>query len=250
MALVDTHFHLDLHKNDFEIAERIESNGIYSITMTNTPSVFENSEKLSINKKFLRCALGLHPEIAISRKHELLLFKQFLYRTRYIGEIGLDYSITKDEEEKRNQFEIFKQIIDWCSIEKNKILSVHSRKAEKDVIDIIGNSFTGKVILHYYSGPLKEVERAIDFGYYFSINYSMTQTKNGKRIISIIPIDKLLTETDTPFVLYGKNSSDQIKKTINNMAQIINYNSMKLEEQIFANFKRILTINNKYINNC
>lgn len=240
MALVDTHFHLDLHKNVKEIAEYIEKNEIYTIAITNTPSVFEHTEKLCINKKFLRSALGLHPELVSSRQHELALFKKLIKKTKYIGEIGLDFS-NSNENERKIQSVVFKQIIDWCSSEKNKILSVHSRKAEKEVIDIIGSSFKGKVILHYYSGPLKQLERAIDAGFYFSINHSMTKTKNGRTIISRIPIEKLLSETDAPFVTFGNNSSDQLEETISNISQIIYLDPNKIKEQIFANFKRVIS---------
>jgi TatD DNase family protein len=239
MALVDTHFHLDLHKNTIEIADNIEKNGVYTIAITNTPSVFEYTEKLCAKKKFIRSALGLHPELVSTRKHELPILKQLISKTKYIGEVGLDFS-NSNEKDRKAQSDVFKQIIDWCSLERNKILSIHSRKAEEEVINIIEDSFKGKVILHFYSGPLNQLKRAIDAGYYFSINHLMTQTKNGKRIISIIPLDKLLTESDAPFVTFGNNSYDQIKETIHNLAQIINCSSVKLEEQIFTNFKRIL----------
>ncbi|MEZ5196413.1 MAG: Qat anti-phage system TatD family nuclease QatD [Bacteroidales bacterium] len=240
MGLVDTHFHLDLHKNAIEISELIEKSRIYTIAVTNTPSVFEYTDKLCKNKKFIRSALGLHPELISKRKHELPLFKQLIKKTKYIGEIGLDFS-NSNENERKVQSVVFKQIIYWCSSEKNKILSVHSRKAEKEVIDNIGNSFQGKVILHYYSGPLKQLERAIDAGFYFSINHSMTKTKNGRSIISRMPIDKLLTETDAPFVSFGNNSIEQLKETIKNISQIINLDPKNTEEQIFVNFKRVLT---------
>ena len=240
MALIDTHFHLDLHKKDVEIAEEIENIKIYTIAVTNTPSVFEHTEKLTKGKMYLRCALGLHPELSVSRKNELPLFKQFLKRTRYIGEVGLDYS-NSTKQEINVQNEIFKQIIEWCSFEENKILSVHSRKAEKSVLDIIGNSFKGEVIMHYYSGPIKEMERAINNGYYFSVNYTMTQTQNGRKIISRIPPDRLLTESDAPFISMSTNNENQISTILELLSSQLAINRKNLEEQIFSNFRRILS---------
>jgi TatD DNase family protein len=57
----DMHFHLDLFSNAEQVVKDIEGNGIYTIAVTNTPSVFNYSYKLCENKKFVRAALGMHP---------------------------------------------------------------------------------------------------------------------------------------------------------------------------------------------
>jgi TatD DNase family protein len=60
MNLLDTHFHLDLHKQS-SIAELIEKERIYTIAVTNAPSVFHYTYKIALESKFIRAALGLHP---------------------------------------------------------------------------------------------------------------------------------------------------------------------------------------------
>lgn len=78
-------------------------------------------------------------------------------------------------------------------------MTIHSRGAEKEVLDIIGTSFPGKVILHWYSGPISVLEKALVQGCFFSVNYAMTQSDNGWRILAAIPKERLLTESDGPF---------------------------------------------------
>lgn len=204
MRYHDTHFHLDLMSNPESIAEKIEQNKVYTIAVTNSPTVFFYTEKISLNKRFLRPALGLHPELAFERQSEIDQFIKLLPKTKYIGEIGLD-NFKKSQENFKAQKLVFQKIIKACDKDGGKILTIHSRKAEKEVLDIIGNKFSGKIILHWYSGSLRELDRAISIGSYFSINHSMTKSKNGQKIIERIPLDKLLIETDGPFTSLNSN---------------------------------------------
>jgi TatD DNase family protein len=203
MRYHDTHFHLDLILEPEKVADEIERHQVYTIAVTNSPSVFLFTEKIALNKKFIRAALGLHPELAAERHKEVYLFNELIDKTRYIGEIGLDNS-NKSPSDYQRQKEVFEKLISVCAEKGDKILTIHSRKAAKDVLDILGKDFPGKVILHWYSDPLKYIEVAVERGYYFSINYPMLQSKNGKRIIESIPLDRILIETDGPFTKNGQ----------------------------------------------
>jgi TatD DNase family protein len=240
MKLVDTHLHLDLFQDDTATASFIEMNKIYSIAVTNTPSVFSHTLAIVAGTKYLRAALGLHPELALKRESELTLFKSFLQETRYIGEVGLDFT-SKNPLEREVQSRVFKHIVELCGFEGNKILSVHSRKAEKETLDIIGESFNGKIILHYFSGPIKELKRGLSYGCYFSINLSMTNTRKGQEIIKNIPIQHLLTESDAPFITYTKGIVEQISQTTANLGIILNYPTETIQEIIYNNFQRFLS---------
>lgn len=232
MNYCDTHFHLDLHQ-DLLIADKIEHSEIYTIAVTNTPSVFFYTDKIAMGKKYLRAALGLHPQLAIERQQELSLFKDLLVKTRYVGEIGLDNKYGNDFGVQR---EVFDKIISWCGETGGKILTVHSRRAEREVIDIIGNNYPCKTILHWYSGNIKELERAIDYGFYFSVNMAMINSENGKKIIQAIPNDRILTETDAPFVA-KVDSPLFIHETVSKLAILKPSVSSQL---LFQNFKNLL----------
>ena len=83
-------------------------------------------------------------------------------------------------------------------------MSVHSRKAENEVLDILKKHSVKNVIFHWYTGPLGLIEDIVNAGYYFSINEAMTKTISGKKIIDKIPQNRILTETDFP---YNKQST-------------------------------------------
>lgn len=241
--LFDTHFHLDLAANPSELVREIERQKIYTIAVTNLPELFSNTEKLCINSKYLRPALGYHPELVSKYKSQFDSFVKFIDKTKYIGEIGLDNQ-RKTQSDYSSQREVFEKIIDRCGAVGGKVLTVHSRKAEEDVVSIIGNNFPGKVILHWYSGSVKELERALSYGFYFSINYNMTKSLNGKKIIQRIPNERILLESDGPFTtIDGKPFSplmiSLVQKEIYNIKT--DFPTLKNEDFLFSNFRRCVS---------
>ncbi len=241
MPYVDTHCHIDLYKNPESLTSQIESNGIYTIAVTNAPSVFFYTKNLAANSKFIRAALGLHPELAAQRSRELPKFMELLNETNYIGEIGLD-NLKKTKDDFKIQKEVFEKIIYGCANTKPKILTVHSRRAESEVIEIIGDNHPCKIILHWYTGSLRNLHKAINYGFYFSINCNMLNSKNGQKLIDEIPIERILSESDGPFTKIGQepNAPTFMHETIKKLSILKNVPQLLLEKQIFENFKTVL----------
>jgi TatD DNase family protein len=240
MNYIDTHFHLDLF-DDINLIDEIEKNNVYSIAATNLPSVFDHTYKLALNKKYVRAALGYHPELVYQHQDEIDLFVNNLTKTRYIGEIGLDFS-GKTESDKKIQIIVLNRILEECANIGNKILTLHSRGAQKEVIDCIGNNFPGIVILHWYSGSFKELERALKAGFFFSINIAMLNSEQGRKIISYIPIEKLLTESDGPFIKNNNKIASplEISYTVEKLADFIRVEKEILKSTVYNNFNSIL----------
>src|SRR6185312_11432963 len=176
---IDAHCHLDLFKNEADILADIENNGVRTVAVTNAPSVFHHTLELAKRTPLLCPAVGLHPELVASRGRELQSMWPMLEQTRFVGEIGLDY-VTNDEENRRAQRGVFTQIVERCAQFGDKILTVHSRRSASDVISVIGDRFPGKAILHWFSGSRAEVDRAIAFGFFFSVGPAMVRSKTGR----------------------------------------------------------------------
>lgn len=240
MNLIDTHFHLDLWKSPASLISDIEAKKIYTIAVTNAPSVFRLTHQLTNGLKFIKPALGYHPEVINQKPNDLPLFKKYINQTKYIGEIGLDYACAVD---KNIQKKTFNQIISDCSIYNNKVITIHSRRAEADVIDIININYPNTIILHWFSGSIKQLKTAINYGFYFSVNYQMTKSKSGQQIINNIPLDRLLTESDGPFVNIGSKPSSPlfIKNTLLELVKIYNISQDEIARIVYDNFYKILT---------
>lgn len=199
--IIDTHCHIDMYKNPIQVLEDCESKGVVVISMTNLPSHFELGRSYFRDKKNVRQALGFHP-IFVGKENskELKKFKTLINQTSYIGEIGLDFS-KEGIETKEIQVQTFQKLLSIINESKgDKILSLHSRGAEKEVLNCLIRNNIKSAIFHWYSGKLEVISEIVKAGYYFSVNSAMIKSKNGKDIISKIPLEKILVESDGPFI--------------------------------------------------
>ena len=85
----------------------------------------------------------------------------------------------------------FSELVERCKDDSHKIVSIHSRLADKEVLDIIGDDFKFTPILHWYSGNINSLKIACERGYYFSVNLSMTRTKKFLEMLETIPHNKI-----------------------------------------------------------
>jgi TatD DNase family protein len=196
--MIDTHCHIDLYKNPFDVLNECEKAGIVTIGMTNLPSHFEIGYKHIQPYKKARLALGMHPLYSEQHAKEFPAFVENISKTSYIGEIGLDFS-KEGIATKNMQIDSFKKILNVLK-GKRKLLSLHSRRAEKEVLEYLIEFEIKSAIFHWYSGPVSLIDKIIEAGYYFSINTAMIKSEAGRKIIDKIPINNILTETDGPFI--------------------------------------------------
>jgi len=203
--MMDFHCHLDLYKNPYSVASEIIRNEIFVLSVTTTPSAYEKTSSIASNKQFIATGIGLHPQLVHQRANEVPQINNWIGKTDFVGEIGLDggpeYSESWD-----TQIEIFKHVLSLSNNNGGRILSIHSRRASKQVLDCLEqNLISNTPILHWFSGSLKELKRAIDIGCWFSVGPAMLFGKKGKELLRLMPKDKVLLETDGPFtVLNGE----------------------------------------------
>lgn len=239
--LIDTHFHLDCYKNHSQIYDDINKLQQYTLCVTNLPEIFESCIEIYKETKYVKFAVGYNPQMIISKKFNKASFLRGVNKTKYIGEVGLDFS-KQYENYKSKQIVIF-DFICKVAVNENKILSIHSRKADKEVLALLKKNKVKHAIIHWYTGDATLVKEFIKEGYYFSINPSMLRSLAGRKIINEIPIDRALVETDGPISKFnGKkiepNNLIEIYNKINEIYSINNCNKV-----IYNNFKRLLDKN-------
>jgi TatD DNase family protein len=241
MRLIDAHCHVDLFDNPADVVAEAEAAGIYTIAVTNAPSVFGHTAALVKDCRYVRAAAGLHPELVHSHGHQVVKVRPLLDETRYVGEIGLDYT-TPDQLVQRVQREVLGKILSWCAEYGDKVLTLHSRRAAADTISAVGADYPGSVILHWFSGGTSELERAVSYGMYFSVNPAMVASKKGQSLISRMPADRVLTETDGPFVKQGAGPARprHVQSAVEGLAALWHTSPEGARETVFANFKRLL----------
>ena len=211
-----------------------EKKMIITIGMTNLPSHFQMGIPHIKSYKYIRLALGLHPLLAKEHSQEYSKFKQYTNETSYIGEVGLDFS-REGYSTKEIQMKSFEFVLD-CIKDKSKIISLHSRRAEKEVLDMLIDKSISNAIFHWYSGSVSTLHKIISADFFFSINSAMIQSDNGKKIIAEIPRELILTETDFPFIENGN-----IVHVYQYLAQLWRVSVSEVEQIIDSNFKQIIT---------
>ena len=234
--IIDSHCHLDFEefKDDFNsILTNAKNNDILGM-QTICTKISEFPKILNISEQYpnIWCSIGTHPhnakdEIHISKKTMIEICKN--KNVIGIGETGLDYYY--ENSKKDSQIQSFYKHIE-VSRETNLPLIIHARDADNDIIDILikeykKQKFTG--VIHCFTASQELAAAALSIGFYISFSGIIT-FKNAEKIrksCEIIPINKILVETDAPFLApmpyRGKrNEPAYITETIKKVAEIKN----------------------------
>lgn len=198
--MIDFHCHLDLFPNPVAVVQECKERAIYVLSVTTTPSAWDGTRALASGAPRIRTSLGLHPQLARERRHELPLFDELLSKTRYVGEVGLDGS-PECKPFWSDQVAVFEHILRQCqSSGREKVLSIHSRRAGAEVLDSLEAFPTAGVpILHWFTGSNRELDRAVAIGCWFSVGPAMLASAKGRALTERMPRDRVLTESDGPF---------------------------------------------------
>jgi len=196
--MIDAHCHIDAYLNPLQTAQEVERAGILTIAVTNSPTAFADAYPHVRQLRSLRLALGLHPLLGSQHVAERALFAQHLARTSYVGEVGLDFS-PEGLPTRTQQLASFRHVLELVRTSP-KFMTIHSRRAEAVVLDLLEELHVGPVVFHWFSGPLAQLDRLLRMGHACSVNAAMVHSAKGRTIIQNLPPDRVLTETDGPYM--------------------------------------------------
>jgi TatD DNase family protein len=197
--VIDFHCHLDLYPDPHAVRDECVRRGIYALSVTTTPSAWKGASALSANAPRIRTALGLHPQLAHERRSELPLFDGLLSEAPYVGEIGLD-GAPEFRRHWKEQVAVFEHVLARCAEAGGRIMSIHSRRSSTTVLDHLEKTpRAGTPIMHGFSGPARDLDRAIALGCWFSVGPAMLASENGRMLAARMPRERVLTESDGPF---------------------------------------------------
>ncbi|MDD3263619.1 MAG: TatD family hydrolase [Candidatus Nanoarchaeia archaeon] len=247
--LIDVHSHLNLKEyyNSrviFDIINVAKQKGQKYILEAGV-DYETNKRVLKLSKEYdiiLPC-LGLYPDTCYESKDIIEKILKQLKNEEYfaISEVGLDFS--DDTKDKLIQINLFKRVIEIAN-DRKKVLIVHTRKAEKESIEILKEFCKTKVILHCFSGKINYVkELSKDPRFFFSIPTNVLRSQHFQNMIDILPLSKIFTETDSPFLSPSKeefpNKPYNVEKTIEEIAKIKKLDKKEVENMIFLNFQNV-----------
>ena len=250
--MIDSHCHLDhqpLYNNIDEILDRSKSVGLTKLlTICTSKKSFENIQKILDIDEIIYGTFGIHPhETKKNKVTKNLIIKNIKKHPKIIGvgETGLDFYYNHSE--KNDQIESFKEHIE-ASIEIDIPIIVHSRSAERETFEVLNDykNQKPKILMHCFTGSydfFKEMEK---LNSYFSASGIIT-FKNSielQKTFSNIPSDKLLVETDSPFLapmpMRGKkNEPSFIKYTVKKLADLKDVDENEMINITSNNFQNL-----------
>lgn len=242
--LVDFHCHLDLYPDFENVILECERDQIYTLTVTTTPKAWPRNRALTANMRFVRAGLGLHPQLVAERSLEISLWEEYFSEAKYIGEVGLDAG-PQYFRSLGLQTEVFTKVLRACNEQGGKVLTVHSFRAAKQVLDLIEANLAADrafVVLHWFTGTKSEARRALELGCYFSINAEMIRSERHRELVGFLPADRILTETDGPFTRRGGRPSrpSDVAATVQELSALRKATPEALAETILGNLRRVV----------
>ncbi|MEI2666394.1 TatD family hydrolase [Rossellomorea sp. LJF3] len=238
--LFDTHVHLNAEQFDEDLEEvlsRAREAGVEKMVVVgfDRPTINRAMELIG-QYDFLYAAIGWHPVDAIDMNDEDLAWIEELSqhpKVVAIGEMGLDYHW--DKSPKDVQKEVFRKQIQLAKKVKLPIV-IHNREATQDIVDILREEGAEEVggIMHCFSGSPEIAQECVEMNFYISLGGPVTfkNAKKPKDVAKEIPLEKLLIETDCPYLAphpyRGKRNEPAYVKLV--AEQIAELKEVSLEE--------------------
>ena len=206
--LIDTQVHLNADQYDDDLQEVIDralSEGIDRMFVVGFDTkTIERTMKLIDQYDFIYGIIGWHPVDAIDCTDERLEWIESLSKHPKIigiGEMGLDYHW--DKSPKDIQKDVFRKQIALAKRVQLPII-IHNREATQDCVDILKEENASEVggIMHSFSGSNEIADEILKMNFYVSLGGPVTfkNAKQPKEVAKHVPLDRLLVETDAPFL--------------------------------------------------
>ncbi|HSW90127.1 MAG TPA: TatD family hydrolase [Patescibacteria group bacterium] len=263
--MIDTHCHINISpllEQASDVLERAKNAGVTHCIVVGT-SLSDSQTAIDISKHYPNCkaAVGLHPENIKDIGDLDMLSNQLSTLAQNkevvaIGECGLDYTLKDfDRTAQRRLFGVHIQIAKQIGLP----LVIHCRDRESilaydDLIDTLehfskDDGQTPPFVLHCVSGPKEYIQKAIAMGAYVSFagNVTYPSAQNIRDILPLVPKNKLLAETDAPFlapqsVRGSTNEPAFVKETVEKLAELLHLPFNEVDRQTTLNAKILFRI--------
>lgn len=255
---VDTHTHYSHKRFDGKregIIENLKGNGVAAAIecAIDLESNYRMKKLCEVYPHIFYMAAGCHPncveEMTEETYDEIVSFLQN-EEVLAVGETGLDYVRMRNFEQRMKQEECFEFSISLATCYK-KPMVIHCREAYDQLIDILKKHSLSKVpgVVHSFSGNLRQASQLIEMGFYLGVGGLITKVDRDFelcRVIRKININKVLLETDCPFLLpkglSGINDSRNLPYIVDKLAEIRGEDPMELSKIVLNNTKEVFPL--------
>lgn len=253
LKYVDAHIHLSdsgyIDRVD-EIIAIAKRTGIVAM-VTNSTDLETSRLNLQLAERhpgLVYAATGIHPwnanQLTACELQETMDLMRgsagFGKKIVAVGEIGLDPKYARRREQKEQQFKVFNEMVQLAEQLSLPVI-VHSRWSAQKILELLPSYRLKAVLWHWLSGPSEVISRIIERGDYISEGPPVAYSDKIREIVSKVPLERLLTETDGPVRYYGPfkdtpTTPALIPSTVRAISQVKSSGESHVAEQILSNF--------------
>ena len=154
--------------------------------------------KLAKKSNLVLPFIGIHPECVNDKLEQMTnMIEENYQNLSGIGEIGLDPTFVNSDEDSKRQIHVFETLLSLAE-KFNKPVSIHSRKSIDNVFQIMTSFNTKHALLHWFDGSKKQLQQAMDMGFFVSYGPVMVYANDKQTLLSKTDESKILVETDGP----------------------------------------------------
>ncbi len=256
MKLIDTHCHLNFKEHFPNVASTLQSakqnNVVACVVVGCDTETSQYAIELAEKHQEIYACIGWHPNYSANyTTHELQKIKELSFHPKCvaIGEVGLDYywKYATKEQQRTCSLEHIQ-----LAIQRNLPVVLHCRDAYDDLLNFLEDlvAVPKNMILHCFSGSIEHAKRAVSMGCYFGIDGPITYRKgeNLRQIVKTLPKDRLLIETDSPYLTphpyRGQQNSPAMIPLINSeLAKTLEMSEQECAEITTRNATQAFSIN-------
>lgn len=199
--LFDSHIHLSdsAFQNDLDHTIRgMDAMQIKACCVSMDYSNSKTTLEIARQSDLILPFIGIHPECANDNLEKMKsLIQENISIIAGIGEIGLDPTYVKSDEDKKNQAQVFESLLSLAE-KHRKPVSIHSRKSLDDVFETMTSYNTKHALLHWFDGSKKQLKRAMDMDFFVSYGPVLIYANDKQTLLGKTDEDKILVETDGP----------------------------------------------------
>ena len=244
---IDIHSHIEICKDIDVLIANAKKQNVKILTAGTSPK--SNREILKLKEKYpkINICLGIYPIDALKLSEEKIdseieFIKKNKEKISAIGEVGIDLKHAKEDslETQKENLKKFGNLAKELDIP----IIIHSRKAEKECIELLEKLNYNKIIMHCFSGNMKLVSRIINNNWNLSIPANVKHSEHFQKIVEKTPIKQLFCETDSPFLHPDKlrdNEPANVIESYKKISEIKKISLTEVEKKIEENYKRLFS---------
>jgi TatD DNase family protein len=243
--LIDAHAHLD-HYDDTQLPQvltEIEHYRVLTLSVAMDPASYARACGVAEQSAWIIPAFGIHPWKAPDYIDELATLQPLIDESPMLGEIGLDYHWVEDPAAFPAQRTILRFFLQ-AAREQGKIVNLHTKGAEAEVLELLEEYAIERAIVHWYSGPLDIALKLAARGVWFTIGVEIESSPLVQALAERLPLEQLLTETDNPGGLEWLTGEigmpRHLPRVVSTLARLRGMDDAGMREQIRQNGMRLL----------